>query len=118
MTDMACSGVIHSSRGARERTFRLVAEALPFLTGGRKAPGWINWPILLSTAETVWHTTEELHAAALDPPVESSEIGLAMKPLLQRLTRARWAPAIPATQPRQGIAQLLAFQAALETAAA
>ncbi len=115
MTDMACSGVIHSSRGARERTFRLAAEALPFLTGGKEAPGWINWPILLSTAETVWQKIEELRVAALDPLVESSEIALTMKPLLARLTRARWAPTILATQPRQGIAQLQAFQTAFET---
>lgn len=80
--------------------------------------GWINWPILLATAKTVWHITEELHAATLDPPVESSEIGLTMKPILERLTQARWAPAIPVAQSQQGIVQLQAFQAAFETVAA
>ena len=118
MTDMACSGVIHSSRGARERTFRIAPDSLPFLSAGLAAHNWINWPILLSTAETVWNKIEELHAAALDPLLESSEIVLTMKPLLEGLTRARWAPAIPITQPQQGIVQLQAFQAAFETAAA
>ena len=118
MRDMAYSGVVHSSRGARERTFRIAADSLPFLTGGISVAGWINWPILLSTAETVWNMTEELHAAELGPLVESSEITLTMKPLLERLIRARWAPANPAMQPQQGIAQLQAFQAAFETAAA
>jgi len=118
MTDMACSGVVHSSRRARERTFRIAADALPFLTGGKEAPGWTNWPILLSTAETVWQKTEELQAAALAPLVESSEIALTMKPLLERLTRARWAPPIPTTQPQKGIVQLEALQTAFETVAA
>ena len=118
MTDTACSGVLHSSRGARERTFRIAADNLPFLTGGKEARRWINWPILLSTAETVWRKTEELQAAALDPLVESSEIVLTMKPLLERLTRARWAPPIPTTQPQQGISLLQAFQTAFETVVA
>jgi len=114
MTDMACSGVLHSSRAARERTFRIAADALPFLTGGKKAPGWINWPILLSAAETVWQKTEELQAAALDPLVQSSEIVRTMRPLLERLTRAPWAPPIPTRQGQQGIVQLQAFEAAFE----
>ena len=118
MTDMACSGVIHSSRGARERTFRITPGCLPFLTGRTDPPGWINWPILLSTAETAWKMIEKLHVPALDPLVESSEIVLTMKPLLERLTRARWAPAIPTTQPQLGIMQLRAFQTAFETAVA
>lgn len=118
MTDMACSGVIHSSRGARERTFRITSDSLPFLTDRIEVPGWINWPILLSTAETAWNMTEELRAAGLDPPVESSEIVLTMKPLLERLARTRWAPAIPNAQPQQGIVLLQAFQAAFETVVA
>ncbi len=118
MTNMACSGIIHSSRGARERTFRLSAEAPPFLAGGETTPGWVNWPVLLSTAETIWHKTEELHAAALDPLVASSEIMLTSKPLLERLTRARWACPIPIAPPQQGIVQLGAFQTVFETAAA
>ena len=118
MTDMACSGVIHSSRGARERTFRIAPDTLPFLSAGLDAHNWINWPILLSTTETVWNKIEELHAAAYDPLLESSEIVLTMKHLLDRLTRARWAPVIPIAQHQQGIVQLQAFQAAFETAAA
>jgi len=115
MTDMACSGVVHSSKGGRERTFRLNAGALSFLTGEKKPPGWINWPVLLSAAETVWQKTETLHIAALDPLVESSEIVLTMKPLLERLTRARWAPAIAVTQPQQGLVHLQAFRTAFES---
>ena len=89
MTDTACSGVVHSSKGARERTFRLSAEALSFLTGEKTLPGWINWPVLLSTAETVWQKVEELNVSTLDPLVESSEIVLTMNPLFERLTRTR-----------------------------
>lgn len=118
MTDMARSGVIHSSRGARERTFRITSDSLPFLTDRMDTPGWINWPILLSTAETAWRVTDELHVAALDPLVESSEIVLTMRPLLERLTRARWAPSILITEPQQGIVQLQAFQTAFEAAVA
>lgn len=115
MTDMARSGVVHSSRGARERTFRIAAGALPFLAGEEETPRWINWPVLLSTAETVWHKADELHGAKLDPLLESSEIALTLNPLLDRLTRARWAPALPATHPQNALAQLEAFQAAFET---
>jgi hypothetical protein len=118
MTDMACSGVVHSSRGARERTFRIAADALPFLTGQTEVSGWINWPILLSAAETVWRLAEELSTAKLDSVVESSEIALTIKPLLERLARARWAPAVPNRKLQQGIAQLQAFMGTFETVAA
>lgn len=115
MTDMACSPAIYSARGARERTFRIASDALPFLAGGMETTRWINWPIFLSSAETLWKMTEKWASAALDPLVEASEVVLTMKPLLERLTRARWAPAIPTTQPSQPLAQLQAFQTAFET---
>lgn len=118
MTDMACSGVVLSSRGARERTFRIAPDALPFLTGQNELSGWINWPILLSTAETIWRLTEGLCSAHLDLLVEASEITLTMKPLLERLARARWAPALPNNKPGQGIRQLEAFMRAFEAMAA
>ena len=118
MTDMACSSVVQSSRGARERTFRIASGALPFLTGAGETPGWINWPILLSTAETIWRLTQELHTANNGSLLESSEIMLTMKPLLERLTRSHWAPAIRITHPQQGIEQLHAFQTTFETIAA
>ena len=115
MTDMACSGIIHSSRGARERTFRITPDSLPFLTDRMDAPRWVNWPILLSMAETAWKMTEELNAAKLDPLVESSEIVLRMKPLIERITRAHWAPAIPGIQSRAGIGLLEAFKKLFDT---
>ncbi len=114
MTDMACSGVVLSSRGARERTFRIDPDALPFLTGKIEVSGWINWPILLSSAEAVWRLTEELCSADLDSLVQSSEVTLAMKPLLERLARTRWAPAIPNRRPGEVLAQLEAFTDAFE----
>jgi hypothetical protein len=110
MTDMACSGMVHSSRGGRERTFRIAADAFPFLSVGVNDANWINWPVLLSMAETVWKITEELHDAELEPLLESSEIALSMKPLLERLARTHWASAIPATQRQQGIDSLRVFQ--------
>lgn len=118
MTDMACSAVVQSSRGARERTFRIASGALPFLTGAGETPGWINWPILLSTAETIWRLTQELHTANNGALLETSEIMLTMKPLLERLTRSHWAPAIRITHPEQGIEQLHAFQTTFEKIAA
>ena len=118
MTDMACSAVVQSSRGARERTFRIASDALPFLTGASESPGWINWPILLSSAETVWNMTEKLLSMNADLLIESSEIMLTMKSLLERLMRAHWAPSIPTPQSHQGIEQLQAFQATFETIAA
>lgn len=118
MSDMARSGIVHSARLARERTFRIVSDGLSFLTGGPDTPAWINWAILLSMAETLWRKIEALHTAELDPLVESTEIALLMKPLLDRLIRAHWAPAIPNIQPQQGIALLRAFQAVFESAAA
>lgn len=118
MKDIACSGVVHSSRGARERTFRIVPDTLPFLTGQTDLSGWINWPVFLSAAEAVWRLTEELRTAKFDSLVESSEISLTLKPLLERLTRAHWAPALPLTNPEQGLAQLRAFTGAFESLAA
>lgn len=118
MTDMARSGLVHSARLARERTFRIASDGLSFLTGGSDTPGWINWAVLLSMAETVWRKIDELHAAELDPLVESSEIVLLMKPLLDRLVRAHWAPTIPVIHPREGIALLQTFRVIFETAVA
>ncbi len=118
MTDMACSGLVQSSRGARERTFRIVADSLSFLTCGLDTPSWTNWPILLSTAESVWRLANGLCSANLDSLVQSSEITLTMKPLLERLARARWAPAIPVPPGQEGLAQLESFQVAFENAIA
>jgi len=118
MTDMACSSVVHSSRGTRERTFRIASNALPFLTGPRETARWVNWPILLTAAETVWEMTETLLARNLDPLVEASQIVLTLQSVLDRLTRARWAPAIPTPQTYRGIEQLQAFQTVFETTAA
>ena len=115
MTDMARSGIVLSSRSGRARIFRISDNSLPFLTNGMESTGWINWPILLSTAESVWKMIEELHTAALDPIVENSEILLTMKPLVERFTQCRWAPTISLPQPQQGLAQLEAFKSAFET---
>lgn len=117
MTEMACSGVVLSSRAARERTFRIAAGALPLLPPQTEVSGWINWPILLSTAKRVWTLAEELRTADLDSLVLSSEITLTMKPLLERLTRARWAPAISNAKSPQGIPQLRTFTSAFEIVA-
>ncbi|MCK5863229.1 MAG: hypothetical protein KAH38_12140 [Candidatus Hydrogenedentes bacterium] len=115
MTEMACSGMVFSSRSGRARIFRISDDSLPFLTNGTESTGWINWPILLSTAEAIWKMTEELHTTTLDPAVENSEILLTTKPLLERFTRCRWAPAIQFSQPMQGLAKLEAFKGAFET---
>ena len=118
MTDMACSGVVLSARSARERTFRIASDALPFLTGASEATGWVNWPILLSAAEGVWRLTEALHTERLGPLVESSEITLRMNSVYARLSEARWTRRIPKRNPTQPMAQLEAFSSAFEALAA
>jgi hypothetical protein len=62
--------------------------------------------------------TEGLCTAKHDPLVGTSEIALTVKPLLERLNRARWAPAIPYSPPQQGIEQLKAFRTVFEAVAA
>ncbi|MCX5769386.1 MAG: hypothetical protein NTZ09_03815 [Candidatus Hydrogenedentes bacterium] len=117
MTDLECSGVVHSSRLARERRFRISSGSAPVLPKAVNTLKWINWPIMLATAESVWFMTEELRMAVLKPHVESSEIVLTMKPLLQRLTQTHWAPSISITPSQQGVALLEAFQAGFATVA-
>lgn len=90
LTDLACSGMIHSSKGARERTFRISPGGLPFLDRETPARDWINWPVLLSAAESVWGLAEELYGVEMETAMVESEIILAMAPILERFTRARW----------------------------
>lgn len=110
MVDMACSGVVTSSRARRERVFRIAYGNWPCFTGEAEVPRWRNWPVVLRAAEIVWEKTDELAAANLDPLLEASEIALTMQPLFDRLVRALWAPAIPATRPASGASQMEAFQ--------
>jgi hypothetical protein len=110
MADMERSGSIISSRGTRERTFRLSAETQLFLLRHQEAPGWVNWPILLATAEAVWILVDRLCATELEPLVENSEIKLTMKPLSERLTRMPWSVIAPDSNGRHGMAQLETFQ--------
>ena len=90
LTDLACSGVVHSSKGPRERIFRLIPGSVPLLDRDTNASGWHNWPVMLSAAERVWHLVDELCAADLESSVVESEIVLTMAPILERLSRARW----------------------------
>ena len=117
MTDLACSGLVLSSKGARERTFRLAPEGVTLVVGNSGELEWLNWPILLATAETVWRLTEGPHTSNLSPNVAQSEILLTMEPLLERLTRVRWAPVLTTVGRGDGIAQLQAFKTAFETMA-
>ena len=118
MADLASSGFVHSARLGRERIFRVSAAGLPLLTGGTEIAGWVNWPVLLSTADAVWRKTDELSTSALEPLLESSEITLAMRPLLQCLTQASWAPTLPPFENQQGAPLLLAFRDMFQSIAA
>ncbi len=109
MADLAASGVVQSSKGARERVYRLSPGALPFLDHDANAMGWINWPVLLSAAERVWHLAEDLCAADLDSSVEESEIALVMGPVVDRLSRARWVTALAGSDSSGGILPLDQF---------
>ena len=115
LADLASSGFVHSAKPGRERTFRVNPDGLPLLTAGAEMAGWINWPILLSTAEVAWRKIEELRTVALEPLLEASEITLTMRPLLRRLTQASWAPTLPSFENQQGMPLLVAFQDMLQS---
>jgi len=53
LTDLACSGVIQSSKGARERVFRLSPGSLSFLDRDADGMGWITSHLLRSTDRKV-----------------------------------------------------------------
>lgn len=112
MADLAASGVIQSSKGARERIYRLSPGNLPFLDRDVHEMGWINWPVLLSAAERVWHLAEELFKTELEPNVVDSEIGLVMGPVFERLNRARWMTTLTRCQSSGGILPLGCFHSA------
>ena len=112
MTDLAASGVIQSSKDARERIYRLSPGVLPFLDRDANATGWINWPVLLSAAERVWHLVEELSAEDLEPNVVESEIALVMGPVFEKLNRARWMTALAGSHSSGGILPLGCFHSA------
>ena len=95
MADLDCSGIVTSSRTARERVFRLSAEGRSFLMHGSSPMPWINWPVLLGTAEHVWNLTNTLDAQDGPPLFQASEIQLRMPPLLQRLYRQPWTSSPP-----------------------
>lgn len=109
LADLACSGAITSSKGARERIYRRNPGSLPFLDGGASTPDWINLPVLLSAAETVWHLAEELCEEELEPNVVESEIALVMGPVVDRLSRARWVTALTGSDSSRGVVPLDQF---------
>jgi len=114
MFELASSGFVHSVKLGRERVFRISSTGFPLLTGGKELGSWINWPVVLSAAETVWQNVEELNRAELEPDLESSEITLEMRPILQRLSQASWAPAQPPFESQQGMPLLTNFLNMLE----
>jgi hypothetical protein len=114
LTDLACSGVVHSSKGARERIFRLNSGSLPFLDRTANAMGWINWPVLLSAAETVWRLVEDLSATELEAAVVDSEIALVLGPVFERLSRARWMQAPTVRARATGMTPMDAFRSCFE----
>ncbi|HPO15049.1 MAG TPA: hypothetical protein PLI09_16520 [Candidatus Hydrogenedentes bacterium] len=118
LTELACSGFLHSVKLGRERTFRISSNGMSLLTGGEKIAGWINWPVLLSIANMAWEKMEELRGAAVAPLLESAEIMLTMRPLLQRLMQSPWAPALPILGHQKGMQLLQALRYAFEALAA
>jgi hypothetical protein len=114
MTDMACSGVLQSVRTGRERVYKLSSRGQLFLAGEGPLPGWINWPVLLSSGDAIWGLVETLCTEKLDHDLETSEIMLAMKPLFVRFAKASWMPALSAPQ---GLPMLRAFRDAFQSVA-
>lgn len=117
MCDMACSGIIHSVKLTRERSFRIDPAALPLLSNANAPTPWINWPVLLSTAEAIWWKLEQLRAEKLSPLMESAEITLTLRPLLERLAHTHWMPSMAAPAQVHGIALMETFLATFEKVA-
>lgn len=117
LTELASSGFLHSAKLGRERTFRISSSGLPLLAGGDQTPRWINWPVLLSVMDRAWRKIEELRGARLEHLLESSEITLTLKPLLQRLLQSPWAPPLPTIEKQQGLSLLHTLRDAFQTLA-
>jgi hypothetical protein len=114
---LASSRFLQSVKVGRERTFRISSAGLPLLAGGDRIPKWINWPVLLSVVDEAWRKIEELRDAGLEPLLESSEVTLTLKPLLQRLLQSPWAPPMPPIDNQQGPRLLHALPEVFQTLA-
>lgn len=92
LADLERAGAVVSAKGGRERTYRLTPEGLRLL-GDKPAPAnWVNWPVYLAAAETVWYLVDRLQGASLESGGIAAEIRGRMHPVRDRLNRARWAP--------------------------
>ena len=117
LTDLAASGLLQSAKLGRERTFRIGSAGLPFLVGENEAMKWINWPVLFSIVNSVWKKIEELRVTDIESLLESAEITLTLKPLLQRLVQSSWAPPMPPFEGQQGLPLLQVLRDAFEVLA-
>ena len=84
LADLECAGAVVSS-ARREREYRLapVARRSGDIT---EQFNWVNWPLLLCAAEGPWAVLGGDGVSGLDR--EDAE---SLRPLLERLLRARWA---------------------------
>lgn len=90
LTDLEYAGAVVSVKGARERTFRLTPRGTGLLFSATEETDWINWPVLLAAAESVWNLTEELHAAPCNNPGADARIARVLSQINARLTQTRW----------------------------
>lgn len=117
MTDLAASGMLHSVKEGRDRVFRLTSAGEALFGNGDEPDGWVNWAVLLSAVERVWHLAERHRDADMDAFLTSADIALTMKPLFEVLSRTSWAPALPLLEGRTGREQMDLFMEAFKTLA-
>lgn len=117
MYDLSASGAVDSVKNGRERVFRITAPWRPLFIGDEESSGWVNWPVLLATADQVWETLEDCNRGKTDPLFEMAEITLAVRPLLERMAQTSWAPALPTLEHCQGMDLLENFLRIFQTLA-
>lgn len=114
LSDLECSGAVVSARSPRERTFRLTPDGMRLLNCGDDRANWINWPVLLSAAETVWSLVEESNEAPFEQISNDAKIWQTLETVYARLTPARWAAPFATPAGSDGLVLLEHFRKGVE----
>lgn len=104
LADLECAGAVVSSRAGREREYRLTPTGAALVGDITEQFNWVNWPLLLCAAETAWAVLSGDGVSGLDR--EDAE---SLRPLLERLIRARWAEATEIELPASIEGQISVF---------
>jgi hypothetical protein len=117
LADLEHAGVAVSAKGLRERTYRLTADGVGVAGATADDARWVNWPVLLAASESVWFLVERMQGAALESVEIAAEIRAKMRPVQDRLSRARWTPVIDSGERAGALALLEGFRDQLESIA-